>query len=164
MHIETLLKMKLKEDLLNELILMYDPDLFPFDLAKFKEHCLQKIESKLGSIEFIKSKRKVCSIEDKNRCCARIWDNHYGTRCNYLRYKNEDYCKHHLNMIQKKGKLLFNRYDEDKPLYNEKNNRIPWAITTPIEMTNQILQRQWENLSSVIHKDLKKQRQIAPKI
>jgi hypothetical protein len=164
MHIETLLKMKLKQDSLNELLLMYDKNTIFMNKKLYHKLCLQKINSKIKSINFMNQKSKLCYVADNNRCCARIWDDHYGTRCNYWRYKNEDYCKHHLNMIKKKGKLLFNRYDEERPIYNEKNNYIPWMTIPPIEVTNQVLQRQWNNLSSIIHTNLKKQRQITPKI
>ena len=67
-------------------------------------------------------------------------------------------------MIKRNGKLLFNRYDEDKPLINDKNNRIPWISTPEIEIVNTIILKQWLELEKQIIIDLKKKRYIAPKI
>tara|TARA_B100001094_G_C18103541_1_gene757118 strand:+ start:305 stop:799 length:495 start_codon:yes stop_codon:yes gene_type:complete len=164
MHIEALLRLQLKQDLFKELLSLYNYDLFKIDKKEYQKLCHHKIESKIESVQFMKQNPKLCLMKDKYRCCARIWDNHYGTRCTYFRHKDKDYCKHHLNVIQKKGKLAFNRYDEDRPIYNEKRNKIPWISLSSIEIVNQKIQGQWDNLSTQIHQDLKKQRQITPKI
>ena len=55
-------------------------------------------------------------------------------------------------MIKRSGKLLFNRYDEDKPIFNEKGNRIPWFINSNIEMLDDIVQEQHEKLIELIDK------------
>ena len=64
--------------------------------------------------------------------------------------KNTDYCNHHNEMIKRNGKLLFNRYDEDKPIYNEKGNRIPWFTESNIDILDNIVQRQHNELINLI--------------
>ena len=159
MHINDLLKLKLQEDLYDELMIHYNKSEFK-NKKLYKKICLLKIKEKTNHISFFE-KNKI-NIPDNKRCCSRIWDNHKGTRCYYLKKKNEDYCQHHLNMIQKNGKLIFNRYDEDKPIYNEKNNRIPWIEKSEIETLNDIIQKQWNIVNKIIKFNLKKQRQITP--
>jgi hypothetical protein len=156
MKIEDLLKIKLKNDLLKELSNRYK-----FNQFSKKEYlilCESKIDLKLKDISFLNKKKK-CGYSSEERCCARIWDNHYGSRCKYKRNKT-DYCNHHNNMIKRTGKLYLNRYDEDKPLFNEKGNRFPWFVDPNMEMLNNIIQKQDKMLKSLI----KKERQIAPKI
>lgn len=163
MHINELLKLKLKEDLIKALKNKYN-DTIDLSSEKYTEICNQKINSKIKNLSFLK--KKISENEntpESNKCCARIWNNHYGTRCNYKTHKG-DYCKHHLNMIKKNGKLIFNRYDEDRPIYNEKNNKIPWIDIHEIDVVNNILIKQWISLETKININLKKQRYIAPKI
>lgn len=124
----------------------------------------QKNNYKIKDIQFLTQTKKESTLCETKRCCARTWANHYGTRCNYKKVENEDYCKHHLNMIKKNGKLIFNRYDEVKPIYNEKDNRIPWLIRPEIDIVNNLIQSQWSSLQYKVTKDLKKQRYITPKI
>ena len=100
-----------------------------------------------------------CKYSEEQRCCARIWDSHYGTRCRYKRNKT-DYCNHHNNMIKRTGKLYLNRYDEDKPIFDEKGNRFPWLVDSNIEILNNIILKQEVKLKKLINKN----RQIAPKI
>jgi len=156
MKIEDLLKIKLKNDLLFELEKQYEN----YDIKKeiFFKVCSDKIDTKIKDIKFL-HKEKKCKYSSEQRCCARIWDNHYGTRCRYKRNKT-DYCDHHNNMIKKTGKLYLNRYDEDKPIFNEKGNRFPWLIDSNIEILNNVLLKQEKRLKNLIDKN----RQIAPKI
>ncbi len=163
MHIKELLKIKIKKEILNELLEKYHENDINKNKKLFKKLCIKKIDSKIENLKFLSDKSDNCIIDDNNRCCARIWDNHYGTRCKYKKYK-DDYCKHHLNMIKRDGKLLFNRYDEEKPLLNNKNNRIPWIISPEIDVLNKIVFKQWCELEKQIKIDLKKKRYIAPKI
>ena len=125
MHIRELLVIQLKKEILQYLIKLYETNNIQMNSVLFRKICSKKINSKIDNIQFL-TQTNSTSIDERDRCCSRIWDNHYGTRCNYKKIVNEDYCRHHLNMIQKNGRLVFNRYDEDKPMYNEKNNRIPW--------------------------------------
>ena len=53
-------------------------------------------------------------------------------------------------MIERSGKLLFNRYDEDKPIINEKGNRIPWFTESNIEMLDGLVQEQDEKLIQLV--------------
>lgn len=163
MHINDLLKLKLKEDLLKALTNKYNDKL---ELSKddYLKICDHKINSKIKNLSFLQ--QKLSELETSyqpNRCCARIWNNHYGTRCKYKIFK-DDYCKHHLNMIKKNGKLIFNRYDEERPIYNEKNNKIPWIDINEIDVINNILVKQWSSLDTKINNNLKKQRYFAPKV
>ena len=62
----------------------------------------------------------------KNRCMARLWNDHYGGQCSCSK-KNGDYCIKHSNMIKKYGVLRFGRIDEIKPLRdNINNNKLHW--------------------------------------
>lgn len=62
----------------------------------------------------------------KNRCMARLWNDHYGGQCSCSRKKG-DYCIKHSNMIQKYGVLRFGRIDEDRPIRdNINNNELHW--------------------------------------
>ena len=63
-------------------------------------------------------------------------------------------------MIQRYDKLVFNRYDEDRPLINDKGNRIPWFDNSYLEMIDQIIQKQ----DKALHKLINKHRKITPKI
>ena len=62
-------------------------------------------------------------------------------------------------MIQRTGKLYLNRYDEERPIFDEKGNRFPWFKDSNMEMLNTIIEKQNNDLLNLIHKD----RQIAPK-
>ena len=155
MKIEDLLKIKLKQDLLTELKTKND---FNFSEDKYIEICTQIIDLKLKYIKFLYNENK-CKYSSEDRCCARIWDNHYGTRCRYKKNKT-DYCNHHNSMIKRSGKLYLNRYDEDKPIFNEKGNRFPWLVDSNIEILNNIILNQENKLKKLINKD----RQITPKI
>ena len=63
-------------------------------------------------------------------------------------------------MIKRSGKLYLNRYDEDKPIFNEKGNRFPWFVNSNMEMLNNIIMKQDKIIKTLIDKD----RQITPKI
>ena len=162
MHIQKLLKIQLKDDLLRELLNLYNQKNIQMNLVIFRTICNKKIKKKIESIRFLKE-NQINTIDSNKRCCARIWDNHYGSRCKYHRKNNSDLCKHHLNMIKNNGKLIFNRYDEEKPIYNHKNNIIPWFEKPKIEILNDIIQDQSNRLMNHIHRNLSKQRQITPK-
>jgi len=155
MKIEDLLLIKLKNDLLEELTEQYKSKFI--SKSEYITICESKIDIKLKGLSF--NKEKKCKYSSEERCCARIWDNHYGTRCRYKR-KNTDYCNHHNSMIKRSGKLYLNRYDEDKPIFNEKGNRFPWFVNSNMEMLNNIIQKQDKMLQTLIDKD----RQITPKI
>jgi len=162
MHIHDLLKLKIKEDLIRDLLVVYRDQNLGFNKKLYTKICLKKINAKTLDISFLKCKQ-IKDIDSNKRCCSRIWDDHRGSRCKYKRQINEEYCRHHLNMINKNGKLLFNRYDEDKPLYNAKNNIIPWVTESKINILDTIIQNQSDTLIDTIYKNLSKQRHITPK-
>lgn len=162
MHISDLLIYKLEQDLLDDLSNYYKINNLNMNLKFYNKFIKKKIKIKIKNISFLNSRDNFVPKDSNNRCCARIWDNHYGTRCKYKKIKNKDYCKHHQNTIDKNGKLLFNRYDEERPLLNDKNNPIPWENDSKMEILNDILQKQWYNTEKFIKHNLHKQRQITP--
>jgi hypothetical protein len=162
MHLSDLLKQKLQQDLLNDFKKYYHKNNIQMNYKIYNKIITKKINKKIKDITFLNPSNHINEKESDTRCCARIWDNHYGTRCKYKRITNEEYCKHHMNMINKTGNLLFNRYDEDKPLFNNKHNPIPWLKKSKIELLDEILKKQWRSLEKSIKNDLYKQRQITP--
>ena len=148
MKLEDLLKIQFEIDTLKDLYNLYNSSLgISFD--QYKKLCQSKIKKEIKDLKFL-DKEKKCKYSSENRCCARIWDNHYGTRCRYKRTKDAEYCNHHNDMIKRSGKLLFNRYDEDKPVINEKGNRIPWFTNSNIQMLDELFQEQHEKLIELI--------------
>ena len=71
-------------------------------------------------------------------------------RCSYCATKDSEYCKIHLKRIDEYGYLNFGRYDEPRPIINEKGNKIPWRDTTSMEDINTIIQYQSMNFSKLI--------------
>ena len=162
MKIQELLNHLLEKECLEDLFTIYeDNDLIQnlISRSEFQVICQKKLKEKLP-IEFMKQTEEKNKLESRDRCCARIWSGHYGLRCSYKRVNNTDYCSNHNKMIKRYGKLLFNRYDEDRPLINEKGNKIPWFNLSHLEMIDQIIQKQDKLLKKLINK----QRKITPKI
>jgi len=159
MYIQDLLKYKIKLEIFDELNNLYVKDDINYNQKLFKKIILKKVDSKLKDIEFMKSKAE---FEYKDyHCKARIWDNHYGSRCRYSSVQNQDYCKHHMNMlINNNNKLRFGNCDEDKPLRNEKGNLIPWFTKDKILMINDIIQSDTNN---VLFPLIRKYREITPR-
>lgn len=151
MKLEDLLKIQLEIDVLKDLYELYDSNL-DISFEEYKKLCQYKIKIEIKDLKFLDKEKKCKYIipPSENRCCARIWDNHYGTRCKYKRIKGKEYCNHHNNMIERSGKLLFNRYDEDKPIINEKGNRIPWFTKSNMNMLDDLVQEQHEKLMKLI--------------
>ena len=150
MKLEDLLKIQFEIDVLKDLYGLYDNTL-DISFEEYKKICKSKIKNEIKDLKFL-DKEKKCIYTSENRCCARIWDNHYGTRCKYKRIKGKEYCNHHNEMIKRSGKLLFNRYDEDKPIFNEKGNRIPWFTKSNIEILDNVIQNQHKKLMNLVDK------------
>ena len=150
MKLEDLLKIQFEIDVLKDLYKLYDNSL-DISFEEYKKICKSEIKIEIKDLKFLNKKNKSIPSSE-NRCCARIWDNHYGTRCKYKRIKDKEYCNHHNDMIKRSGKLLFNRYDEDKPIFNEKGNRIPWFTKSNIQILDDIIQKQHDNLIELINK------------
>lgn len=62
----------------------------------------------------------------KNKCMARLWNDHYGGQCSNTQ-KIDELCMVHYNIKNKKGSLQFGRIDEPRPerdFFN--NNKLNW--------------------------------------
>ena len=131
MDIIDLLKIKLKQDILNELS--------EYDIEDIESQIDDKITDEL----FIKdNKEKIINIPDENRCCARIMGERYSDeRCPYHKVK-DDYCKIHLKRLDKYGYLAFKRFDEPRPTINEKGNKIAWRDDNALTDINTVVQYQ----------------------
>ena len=87
----------------------------------------------------IKENYKNTSVQ----CCARGWFHHLGRRCPHLRMnQRSDYCRKHQNIIDKNDRLNFGRYDEPRPIYNERGSKIIWYNHTLEERLTIFLQYQ----------------------
>lgn len=137
MDIIDLLKVKLKNDLLNELS--------EYDIEDLESQIDDKITDNLFNID---NNEKINNISDEDRCCARIMGERYSDeRCPYHKVK-DDYCRIHLKRLDKYGYLAFKRFDEPRPIINEKGNKIAWRddsslidINTVIRYQNMKLQK-----------------------
>ena len=131
MDIIDLLKIKLKQDILNELS--------EYDI----EYLESQIDDKITDELFINdNKEKINNIHDENRCCARIMGERYSDeRCPYRKVK-DDYCKIHLKRLDKYGYLAFKRFDETRPTINEKGNKIAWRDDSSLTDINTVIQYQ----------------------
>ena len=160
MHIIQLLNIKFKKEVLYELIKLYDKNdkLKIIDKKTYIQICKIKIKNILKTINFLEQTEKICKYPSDKRCCARIWNKHYGSRCRYKRKNDKEYCQHHINVFKKNGSLRFNRYDETKPLINLNNNKIPWFSDSYIEILNNIIQKQNNRLNLKIKMNLIKDR------
>lgn len=131
MDIIDLLKIKLKKDLLNELS--------EYEIENLESQIEDKINDDLFNTEVQEKKN---DISDSDRCCARIMGERYSDqRCPYHKVK-DDYCKIHLKKIDKYGYLLFKRYDEDRPIINEKGNKIAWRDDSALDDINTVVRYQ----------------------
>ena len=139
MDLNHLLKIHLESDLKKELLQQFknkiDPNYINELITKYTENISFKEDDK------IKNK--------KNQCCARIWKNHIGLRCSNA-IKKDDYCMKHYNQLQKRGYLPFKRYDELRPNYNEKGNKLYWYDHGEYEMIEIILKYQNYSLIELI--------------
>jgi hypothetical protein len=71
-------------------------------------------------------------------------------RCTRKTQENIDYCKKHSHRIDEYGYLAFGRYDQDRPIINEKGNKIPWRDSSATEDIDTIIQYQLMNLKKLI--------------
>lgn len=139
MDIIEILNLKLKNDLLNEL----------------KDYGIDNLETqidnKIKNDLFNKTKtEKNIDILDNDRCCARVMGERYSDqRCPYHRVK-DDYCKIHLKRLDKYGYLAFKRFDESRPIINEKGNKIAWRDDTALQDINTVIQYQNIRLQKII--------------
>ena len=154
MDIVSLLNFKLEKELFDELKNELDDNIS-------EELLLQMIKDKIDKYPFYIAKVKDTKIID-NQCCARCMGPRYSdVRCANKSHEG-DYCKKHAKQIVENDYLKFGRYDEPRPLFNDKNNPIPWEKYPKIDILDNILQNQWSNMESIIKNNLHKQRQITP--
>ena len=142
MDIISLLNIKLEKELLDEL---------KTELSNIpEERLISVIQKKIDKYPFfIKKKKNITEI--KNQCCARCMGPRYSDiRCSKKSHEG-DYCKFHMNQIIENDYLKFGRYDEPRPVINEKGNKIPWRDTTALEDINTIIQYQHTNLQKLIN-------------
>ena len=60
------------------------------------------------------------------KCNARLWSDGYGSQCSHAITKN-NLCKKHNNIIEKYGKLRFDKISDQKPIFDLiKGNKLPW--------------------------------------
>ena len=144
MDLTELLKHKLKHDLLNELS----------ELSELSDH-LTKLSNKIDE----KVLENIVTIDvsvltnqsTETQCHARIMGPRYADlRCHYKCRTNKDYCMNHEKRIDNQGYLAFGRYDEPRPVINEKGNKIPWRDTTAMDDINTIIQYQNMKLNKLI--------------
>jgi len=152
MNTSDLLRIKLKNDLLSDLQKEYTTNKILNQLPGeqylklvtkiINDKCLNESFDLIDLIESEKVKVKVkVKGPVKDRCWARVWKDHRGLRCSN-QIKCGDYCLKHTNQITNNGYLSFKRYDEPRPVYNEKGNRIPWYDYLRVEMIDIIINYQ----------------------
>ena len=131
-ELEQLIKLKLEKDILCSFNKDYQSFETKIDKDSFDSLVKNMIKEELENYRFpfeINETRELS--DDKNTCCARSMGKRYTEkRCSYKCKKNTDYCNMHHNMIEKRGFLLFGRYDEKRPTINEHGNKIPWRDNT----------------------------------
>ena len=134
MDITELLKIKLKNDLLIELS--------EYDIDNLETQIEDKITDELFITDKSGKSEKKNNIPDENRCCARIMGERYSDeRCPYHKVK-DDYCKIHLKRLDKYGYLAFKRFDESRPIINEKGNKIAWRDDSALTDINTVIRYQ----------------------
>ena len=143
MDLNSLLKTKLENELFNEI------------KSHFKNESLNNVIKKKIKEKIIENPINIDKedIEEKiikNQCCARIMGKRYSDlRCpNIISHNN--LCNKHNKRIDEFGYLPFGYYNETRPRYNEKGNKIPWRDQTAMEDINTIIQLQNMNLCNII--------------
>ena len=135
MYIIEILKERVKNELRIELMIELSGQLNEEDLS-------QLIESKLSKMDDILPKQGDKPL-DPTKCHARAWTGKRGCQCT-SDIKDKKLCKRHLNQIETKNYLGFGRYDEERPVINEKCNLIPWI--DDIESIDTIVRYQRMNI------------------
>ena len=145
MNLKELLKLKLKAELLKELNeYHFDPTLLN-----------ALIDLKVNEVEITIDPKEPPTVPSDNggdnTCCARVMGPRYSDRkCPWNKQPSSEYCKNHINMIDKQDYLLFGRYDEERPVINEKGNKIPWRDYTAMDDINTVIQYQDMQLMKLI--------------
>ena len=158
MKLQELLLIKLRNDLHEDLMKRYheDSELQSYSEAEFKILMKRKINEKTKNLEITIDSPSAPSDPEKippkrNQCCARIYtkDRHEEGRYSSNCFGNTEYCKTHLNRLQREGYLSFGRYDEKRPSINEKGNPIPWQDLSAMESIDLVIQYQDMNIKKL---------------
>ena len=151
MYLQTLLIHRLKDECL--LALAVHPDLQDEEqytrATRLLTEKLQRATITNRTLRRPTESTTLIPVED--RCEARTWSSHTGERCS--RRACEGYCRIHQKMLEEKGYLVFGRYDEERPVFNEKGNRIPWYDESPWDAIDIILKYQQAELDSFVSRE-----------
>ena len=143
MNLQSLLNIKLERELIKDLNDHFKDE----SLAGMIE---SKVILKIKDIIII-DENSAEIISKDNQCCARRMGEKYSDiRCSSSTEENIDYCKKHLKRIEEYGYLSFGRYDEKRPVINEKGTKIPWRDNSAMEDIDTIIQYQSMNLLKLI--------------
>ena len=155
MNLQSLIKIKLENELTIELNNYYDNKLSEYiPKNKFIQIYQKLIQIKINENEITIDPPKNFIVDKRNQCCARSMGKRYSDiRCSFKSHENSDYCKTHLNRINQYGYLSFGRYDQPRPMFNEKRNKIPWRDNSTMEDINSVIQYQNMNLLKLINKN-----------
>ena len=151
MDLSSLIKIKLERELLSEFNKYYESISERVSQEEYILFIKSRIKDKISENEImINTNEKNIIIRD-NQCCARIMGPRYSDlRCTHKTHENIDYCKKHLERINEYGYLAFSRYDQERPIINEKGNKIPWRDSSATEDIDTIIQYQLMNLKKLI--------------
>jgi len=152
MKLQELLLLKLINDLQEALMKEHrrNADLKSYSEEEYKLKINKVIYDKTNSLKITIDHEQNKSIK-KNKCCARIYTKprHMEGRCSSKCFGDTNYCKRHLNRLNREGYLSFGRYDEDRPTINEKGNPIPWQDLTAMQSIDLVIQYQDMNLKKL---------------
>ena len=129
---------------------------FPLSLSSIcnadSELLNDKIDHKIGGVVITIDKEVTQDTnDDENICCARIMGERYSDRrCPYKSYCDRNYCNRHIIRINEHDYLAFGRYDEPRPIINEKGNKIPWRDMTAMRDINTVIHYQNMKLLKII--------------
>ena len=164
MKLQELLMLKLRNDLQEALMKRYqnDSNLQSYSEDEFKLLITQLITNKIKDLTITIDSAPVTILNKRHQCCARIYtkSRHMESRCSSKCFGNTEYCKTHLNRLNREGYLSFGRYDEKRPTINEKGNPIPWQDLTAMESIDLVVQYQDMNLKRLT--DTKESKTVAP--
>jgi tRNA(Ile)-lysidine synthase TilS/MesJ len=149
MDLRTCITSRLRRDITDELMTEYDEGHIQ-DVShmltrdEFEGTLDQMIPKVFPELDTMMVRSVTDSSED--RCCARVWDRRLGTRCKKRRFQDADFCKQHSEQAEE-SKLRLGRYDEPKPVLNEKGHLFHWDegilhLETVFQYQHTLLHRQ----------------------
>ena len=123
---ESLLKQKLKKDLL----LHYGDKFTEYERIITGE--LSKVTFNMNMKNKNHYRNESNKLDDNDRCCARLWNDHYGGRCTFTK-RDDMLCLLHRNILEEKGHLPFNTIYESPPERDKNGNILKWYNVNTIE-------------------------------